>query len=222
MTATDETIDGVPAWLAESPDERDELVALGILEAADVTSLKAIADYDALASKWLRAKARVLYDREQRRTALQRELDQVTALYQSEFARLDRREKFIDETLELISRAAPIPGGKKSRTVGFGTYGMRSKSATMVIDDPKAMVAWAQEHMPASCKLSLDLDYVFVRDKLPEKLVTQSGTPRSVSVGVTPLIEHFEATGEEIPGATYVPKHDEPFFKAAAVSWEES
>jgi hypothetical protein len=220
---TTETVipDGVPAWLAESPDERDELVALGILEAADVGQLKAISDYDALASKWLRAKARVLYDREQRQAALERELAQVTELYQAEFTKLARREQFIDETLAIISRAAPIPGGKKSRTVGFGTYGMRAKPATVEITDQTALTAWAKEQLPSACRVSLRLEYPFVRTHMPEQLVTTTGAPRAVDVLPTALTAHFEATGEEIPGATYVPKHDEPYFKPATVSWED-
>jgi hypothetical protein len=221
MTAVDTSIRGVPDWLADSPDEREELVALGILEAADVGQLKAIADYDALASKWLRAKARVLYDREQRQAALERELRQVRELYQAEFSRLERREGFIDETLALISRAAPIPGGKKSRTVGFGTYGMKSKPAAVAIEDPVALGAWAREHLPAACRVSLRLDYAFVRDHLPDKLVTETGAPRALEIITTPLIEHVEATGEEMPGARYVPKHDEPYFKPATVAWQD-
>lgn len=222
MTAIDanELIDGVPAWLAES-DERAELVALGILEAVDVGQLKAISDYDALASKWLRAKARVLYDLDQRKAAMDREMEQVRAVYQAEFAKLARREQFIDETLALISRAAPIPGGKKSRTVGFGTYGMKSKPATVQVNDPTALAAWAKDNLPTACRLSLKLDYTYVRDNMPDKLLTDAGAPRVVDVPVTPLVEHFEATGEEMPGAIYVPKHDEPYFKPATVAWVE-
>lgn len=211
-------IDGVPEWLAEE-DEREELVALGVLEPVDVGQLKAISEYDALASKFLRAKARIMYDRGQRMEALKREQMQVALAYEAELVRLARREKFIDDILTLIATAAPIPGGKKSRTVGFGTYGLRKKAATVKVTDQAALAAWAREQIPGACRMSLRLDYVWVRDHLPEQLVTSTSQPRAVEVLVGPLVEHFETTGEEMPGAEYVAEHDEPYFKPAEVSW---
>ena len=209
--------DPVPEWLRGDDVEREYFVELGILDAPLPGALKSIADYDAIASRWLRAKARVRKDIQARLDALSAELAFIHRQYEPEMARLGKREKYIDDVLSLISRAAPIPGGKKSRTVGFGVYGMRKVQRTVQVQDHEAVVEWAKAHLPLALRVPVELSYSYVANDpvLSQQLVTKDGRDRKLTLRTTELAAYIASTGEDIEGLTFVPEHDEPWFKTA-------
>jgi hypothetical protein len=81
-------------------------------------------------------------------------------------------------------------GKKKSRDVGYGTYGRRTIPERLRVVDEAALLAYALEHAPAMVRS-------VVKNDVPHANLRQ----------------HFAATGELPPGVEMEPAREEPFAK---------
>lgn len=99
--------------------------------------------------------------------------------------RIERECQWLRQMIEALGRQYDF-GKKKSRALPNGTFGFRAKPATLEITDPTAALAFAEAN----------------------------GLPIKKSVGVTPLKEHFKATGEIPDGCEYV-EPEETFYVRA-------
>lgn len=211
------TIGALPAWLTDDAEEREELAALGI--SADVSQApEDQAARDAQASQLLRALGRVEAEIAEREAALEVELRQVKLIYQTQLERLQRRASFLTGAVEALALVSDFGPKKKSRTVGFGTYGTRAKPFSVEIVDEATTLQWASQQLPGAVSTSVTLsvdevmrltDAGFGSIVAPERLAWKLA--KSV------VKAHAESTGEhDIPGVTVTLPQDKPFAKALA------
>jgi hypothetical protein len=200
---------GVPNWLVEvDEEERRELEALGLV--ADATREPADqAERDALASRLLRALGYVRRDREGRQAACAKEVLFIQDRYAGDIERLDRRATFLESAIEALALQANF-GSKKSRDVGFGTYGRRKVGAKPVVDDEPAAIAWASEHALEVLVLSVKLPFNRAADQYPD-LLDEKTTRQSIDKRA--LDARILSTGEDVPGVRIEPEREEPFAK---------
>lgn len=207
----------LPEWLTDDADEREELAALGI--AADVTAApEDQAARDAHASQLLRALGRVEAEIAEREKALEVELRQVTLIYQTQIERLQRRASFLSGAVESLAVVSDFGPKKKSRTVGFGTCGVRSKAFAIEITDEATALQWMSEHLPSALSTSVTLsvdevmrltDAGFGEIVAPERLAWK--------IAKATVKEYAESTGDhDIPGVNVVLPEDKPFAKPMA------
>lgn len=205
----------LPEWLTNDADEREELAALGI--SADVTATPDDqAARDAQASQLLRALGRVEAEIAEREDALEVELRQVRLIYQTQLERLHRRASFLAGAVESLALVSDFGPKKKSRTVGFGTYGTRAKPFSVEIPDEASAVQWLSEHLPSalSTSVTLSVDEVMrLTDAGFGALIPPERTVWKIAKAV--LKAHAESTGEhDIPGVTVILPEEKPFAKA--------
>jgi phage host-nuclease inhibitor protein Gam len=205
----------IPSWLADAnEEERAELAALGLI--ADVESAPIDqAQRDARASQLLRALGRVEAEIEERKAAQHAEVMQIAAIYERELDRLRRHASFIVGGIHALAMESDF-GKKKSRTVGFGTYGRRSTPLKVDVQDESATLEWARAHLPEAvrAKTTLTVDAVMrITDAGLGELVPESALKWELVK--TPITAHVKATGDdEIPGAVVRLPEEQPFCEA--------
>lgn len=205
----------IPNWLADANDEeRAELAALGLVADVDAAPIDQ-AERDARASQLLRALGAVAAEHAERVAARDHELAHITAIYQPQLDQLQRRARFIEGAIHALAMESDF-GKKKSRTVGFGTYGRRTTPLKVDVQDEDATLAWAKEHLPEAvrAKATLSVDAVMrITDAGLGELVPESALKWELVR--TPITHHVKATGDdEIPGAVVRLPEDQPFCEA--------
>jgi phage host-nuclease inhibitor protein Gam len=186
----------VPAFLLNvDADERDELAALGVTAAPvdtdDQVSVKAHA------SRLLRAMGVVQRNIEELNALRQREYMQIDAVYEPQVERLQRRFQELQAWVCSLAEVADF-GSKKSATLAFGTFGVRTVPESVSIIDHDAAVAWAEQE-------DLGITDVVMVKKLPHRKVAPL------------VIERIRAGGEVPPGIEYHAAATVPFAKPAKV-----
>lgn len=199
--------------LPTEADEIAELHALGVGVVVDgdkhalTADVKDAAEADAVASHLLRKLAEAQADRARTAKAFEIERDQLLQRYSRLFEPHTSRIAFLESMLANLASTVEF-GKKKSRDVGYGTYGRRQVRAHLeIVDDAKAL-AWAIEKAPSAVKALVALDIARAR-----ALGVDAGA--KLSLLKTPLSDYFATTGEEPDGCQWVPARDEPFFKVA-------
>jgi len=205
----------IPSWLSDAnEDERAELAALGLVTDVASTPIDQ-AERDARASQLLRALGRVEAEIAERKAAQHAEIMQIAAIYDRELDRLRRHASFIVGGIHALALESDF-GKKKSRTVGFGTYGRRTTPLKVDVQDEDATLAWAKEHLPEAvrAKATLSVDAVMrITDAGLGELVPESALKWELVR--TPITHHVKATGaDEIPGAVVRLPEDQPFCEA--------
>lgn len=124
---------------------------------AEETDLVAI---DLMASRLLRAHRHVA----RRRQHLAELHKAEAAALADRFERLDhpllRQTEALEHALRLIADSVPYPKGRATRQVHGGDYGLRKVPASLEVQDPDAVIAWAKValveavvEVPATAKL---------------------------------------------------------------------
>lgn len=207
----------LPTWLTDDADERAELAALGI--SADVSATPDDqAARDAQASTLLRALGRVEAEIGERRRALQIERDQLERIYGSEIERLERRQSFLAGAIEALAVVSEFGPKKKSRAVGFGTYGLRQSPLKVEVLDEDAVLDWAMQGLPEAVSATVTLTGSEV-NQIVDAGLGECVAPARLrwALAKSLLKGHVESTGEtEIPGIRVELPIDKPFAKAMA------
>lgn len=177
--------------LPTEQDEWNELASIGIVLDDSTTN----AQLDAWASEVCRRIAEQRAEIERYNEAEAAEIARIQMRYA---AMRDRHERRVQE-LEAIGRDLAESadfGSKKSRDVGFGTYGRRKVPESVKVVDKDAALNWAIEHAP---------------DAVVEKI------ERRVNAAVVKpaVLNVLKSTGELPPGFEHTAAHDEPFVKVA-------
>ena len=175
-----------PAWqLPSEHDEIDELAALGIL----LEQPTADAQLDAIASDALRLMAEAELEVERYDAAEKLELEAIHARYDRlrhrHVARRDEAERLVMACAERADF-----GKKKSREVGFGTYGLRTQPPRIEVLDKDALLTWAKLNAPSLVRA-----------------VTKEDVPHKE------LSAYFKATGDLPDGCEYHPETARSFAK---------
>lgn len=205
----------LPAWLTDDADERAELAALGIAADVQVAPVDQAAR-DAEASRLLRALGRVEAELAEREAARGAELEQVLRVYQTELDRLHRRQSFLAGAVEALATVSDFGPKKKSRTVGFGTYGLRATRLKLDVQDQDAALDWAMSALPQAVSADVTLSGSEVNQIVDAGLgaLVQHARLRW-SLDRKVLAVHVESTGEaEIPGVVVTLPDDKPYAKA--------
>jgi phage host-nuclease inhibitor protein Gam len=172
--------------VAAGATEEQELEGLGIVVAQPATP----ADVDAWASLILRQMGEVDRDIKRYQEAYQAEMRHIGIRYDLQLQRLIGRRGVLEHAVHGLATRADF-GSKKSRDVGFGTYGVRSEPERIRIVDATAATEWARTHAP-------ELIEIETKEKLPQKAVAA----------------YVKSTGDaEIPGVVREPAHETPFAK---------
>lgn len=141
-------------WSLDTVEEdlRADLEAAGVPLAApeDLDQGKR----DALAGVLLRTMAQLDAEAAQLTTAMQTEI----AVLQARFARrldaIGARRAMTEAQVRFLARISDF-GKKKSRDVGYGTYGSKVKPARLELAEPAAAVAEMEQHAPNLVRVTL-------------------------------------------------------------------
>lgn len=180
--------------LATAEDERAELAALGVHLERPLSD----PELDATASLVLREIAETEADLERHDQALQAEIAMLRARYERLTARARARSVRLHGVAMEIARRMDF-GKKKSRAVGYGVIGFRTKPEHLSIEDDAAALAWARTHAP-------ELVEIRTVEKLPQKK----------------LAGYFAATGDLPPGCAWVPAIEEFYVKPDTAARERA
>jgi hypothetical protein len=199
---------GIPDWLAQQDEaEREELAALGV--AADTTAAPVSqAEVDALASRLLRAMGLVQRELEELRAARDREIAFISAQYGARGERLARRWTFLESAIKGLAQLADF-GTKKSREVGFGTYGRRKLPARVVVEDEATALGDLTEHAPHAVRVTVTLPLGVART-FEGLLDLDIAAPKYAIIA--PTLKHSVLNdGVDVAGVRVEPERDEPF-----------
>jgi Bacteriophage Mu Gam like protein len=136
------------------------------------------------------AELRAQQAREQR--VMEARLAMVRGHFGAAIRALRARQDWLERELMAVAASYPYPRGRRSRQLAFGRIGLRRSRARIEIGDEAAALAWAEAHMS--------------EDVSSRRWITR-----------TPLLAHFEATGEVPDGCEYLPGEDRPFVEAEEV-----
>lgn len=150
----------VPVWLLE--EETNEIAELELYVGRAVENAKAggYVDADVIASDLLRRQGEAMNQIAQLADAKAQEIAVATARismrYDTQIARHQERAGFYERAVVAIAetidwREQP----KKSRTVGFGAYGVKREPERVKVLDQDKAVAWAREHFPGAVKTKI-------------------------------------------------------------------
>lgn len=205
---TQEVPSMIPDYLANADaEERAELAALGI-DGLETAPAEDQASRDAFASRLLRGLQSVEREIAERKAAHQREVEFVTRLYVQQIERLEARAAYLTDGIKGLALVSDF-GTKKSRDVGFGTYGVRRAQPTITITNEGELVEWARGHAQETLLADLTLDYAAAM-QLPETV--RGALKTRVSKKALNARVLSEAS-ETVPGVHVNPAHDEPFAK---------
>lgn len=178
--------------LPTEQDEWDELAQIGIVLQGPTSD----AQLDAAASEICRRLGEAQADLKRFQEAEQAEVMRIEMRYSALCEPLEHRIAQLEELGREVARRADF-GKKKSRTVGFGSYGRKKKSERVKIIDPAAAIEFARAQKIEGA----------IASETIEKPVHKVLEPAVIAYvheneGVVPAgFEHFEET-------------DEPFVKA--------
>ncbi len=114
----------------------------------------------------------------------------------------DRRWRAQELVLE-CARRAEFVGKAKSRRVGFGRYGRRTKAETAKIIDDSAFMNWLRVKDPT-----------LIKTVTTERVAFQDAKPL--------ILNHVHDTGEVPPGVEHFDERDEPFADPSTPNNEET
>lgn len=149
-------------------------------------------EIDALASDLLREMAECEREIKRYEEARFAERIRVDMRYGMLVERQEHRREELMRAVHALAERVDF-GKKKSRDVGFGTYGRRTVPERVMIADPAACLAWALRTDPALVRV-----------------VEKRDVPHSA------VHFHFKNTGELPDGCEHTPARDEPFARPEA------
>jgi hypothetical protein len=206
----------VPAWLLEQEQDEDAFVAelQGQLDQP-----MGDADIDAFASVLLGQLGDVEKDLARDAEAETKIHLHTTLRYQVIRAPKEKRAANLRNALTALALRADF-GKKKSRQVGNGVYGKRQVPMSVKVEKEQEVtfISWAKLNLIGAVKARLELsfhDFQMTVDAVPDELRETLKAAMKPSILLTPIKDHVKATGEEPPGVTVIPAHDEAHFEVA-------
>lgn len=179
-----------PAWLLDSDaDELADLAAVGI----DLNQPMSDANLDAAASHLLGKMADDTRDVMRYTEARDAEVARIRARYESLITPISARMLSYEEAVREIALRADF-GKKKSRTVGNGSYGVRSVPERVEITDKALALEWAKQHCPGAVQVE-------TVEKISHKAIAPA------------ILARVHANGEQPDGFEVHAAHDSPFAK---------
>lgn len=185
MTAPAESV------LPSEQDEWNELASIGIVLDDSATG----AQLDAWASEVCR---RISAERAELARYNEAEAAEMARI-QMRYAAMKNRHMRRVQELEAIGRYLAEHadfGAKKSRDVGFGSFGRRQVPEKVSVVDAEKAVEWAKANAPAA-----------VVTTVAERVDVKAVKPM--------VLAYLKDTGEVAPGFEHTAAHDEPFVKVA-------
>lgn len=188
MTAAAEAV------LPTEQDEKDDLAGVGINLEGPVSD----AQLDAAVSEICRRLGGVRADLARYAEAEQAEIARIRMRYEAVREPLQRRAADLEAIGKDLAERADFGSKKKSRSVGFGSYGRKIKREHVRITDDAAAVE-------------------FARARGIEGGVKVETIEKPVHKAIEPVvIAHVHETGEVPAGFEHEAERDEPFVKAEA------
>lgn len=173
------------AWLFEDNDELKELSQY--LEGIDLSKPMSDGELDALASDLLARLARVQADLARYEEAEAAEMARITARYEQITEPLAGKASALEEAVKEIAKRAAYPGKAKSRKVGFGVYGKRSKAEKVIVFDEAEAIATLKKHCPEAVRIKEEIEMKVAKAFVLEQMKPENG-------GVIPAgFDHEEA-----------------------------
>jgi hypothetical protein len=206
---------GETFWL-ESIDEEihQDLVALGIT-AAFPDQLEQ-AHRDALAGVLMRRMQELEREYDALNDAFKLELQLLQHSFSRRLTPISTKRNELEAQVKMIARAsvgAQGFGSKKSRDVGYGTYGARTIPTKFELGDPAICLAWAEEHDPEVVRVTVQttLD-VYQRLTIPSEIASKL-VEKKREVLVSQVKAKYAAGEEPPPGCIVVGPHEEYYAK---------
>lgn len=182
------------ALLPTEQDERDELASIGI----SLDGPTSDAQLDAWASEICRELAAENADIARYTEAEAAEIGRIRMRYAALREPHERRVGILEAIGRDLARRADF-GKRKSRKVGFGSYGRKLKSEAVKIVDRAIALEWFKANAP---------DVVVVETPEPvEKIPHDKVEPF--------VLQYLKETGEVPPGIEHTSESDEPWVKPA-------
>lgn len=175
-------------------EEREELAALGVplTPPAGATAV----EIDAFASDLLRLLGEAEADRARYEEALTAEIQRLRMRYGARINRAAIRANMLRRSVCALAETQDFGGKKKkSREVGYGSYGRRFVPAAVKIVDQAQAIAWAEAEQ-------LGVVEIIEMKKLPHKVLAPI------------VLDIVRETGEVPPGFDVIAEHEENWCKA--------
>lgn len=234
------TVPALPAWLIDADaEERRELEELGAIAEPTFTD---DAQRDALVSRLLRAYHEHEKDVERFDASEQLEHGAITSRYDRLRAPAKRQLVRLHSFLNHLVRGATFIGKKKSRTVGWGSFGHRKDRDKLDLVNVPEIVAALRTIKPAALTVAVTINGAVQTqaDKIISLLIDGTlgangigGTEVSilselraalnagtVTVGKTE-VSHLLKEGKTIPGAVVVIGEEKPWFEVEPLAGTE-
>jgi phage host-nuclease inhibitor protein Gam len=148
-----------------------------------------LVELDAWLEWRLQKLASIRAEMERNQAVAQGEHDRITSWLDEQNATLQRNAEWLQDQIHQASLAYDF-GSKKSRKLPSGTFGFEQRGGSVKITDMAAAVRWAKEHGFA--------------DSVKE------------TIGVTPIKQYIESTGETPAFVTVEPKVDHFYVKVGS------
>ena len=160
--------------------------------AVDVVVTQDPAQADAVASMLLRKMAALDADHAQHTAAYALESEALRARYERRIGPLQTERARLEAWARDLARRQHDAGGfgkKKSRDVGYGTYGVRTTASRLEVVDEPAFVAWAEAEAPDLLRVTVKLPLAQAREYLTDAEL--AGVKREV---LTKPVQAYVAT----------------------------
>lgn len=168
--------------------ELEELLGVELTPPAELTD----AARDAYVSDLLRALGEAEAERSRYLETKGAEIARIEMRYQARLDACAGRAQLLRDAIGELARIANYGPKRKSREVGFGTYGLRLVPEKITIVDANALLDFAEAMAPEIVRVQEKRD-------VPHAAVK----------------EYVKTRGDVPPGVEITPAHDEPFAKAA-------
>ncbi len=218
-----------PAWLEGA--DHEELAELAQLGVVATPELAAEHERDALVSQLLRAAHEHETDAQRFVQAELREHAAIRSRYERLSAPAMRQLARLNAYIKHVAASATFTGRKKSRDVGWGSYGVRKDKDAVAVTDEPAMLAWLEEHRPDVLMIDVSLSLANAKRFLADDEVLgefmddpvvmvlraavaakEFGYSKKALTAV--VVENLAADPPvEIPGATHTVGTDQPWYK---------
>jgi hypothetical protein len=206
----------VPHPLAEIDDDvTADLAAMGITLTPDVERSLDDPHRQAMAALLLRRMQQNQAKRDALIAAKELTMLGIEAHYDRQAAPLDaeylRLERFVETLAEITAW-----GKKRSASTPFGSYGIRTRSATVECPDPAATLAYAVAAAPEFVRVAASLPLPQARESFSESEL--AGMKQSLEWGK--FKPTLDVDGTLPPGVVAIPARREPFVTPAPLAGE--
>jgi hypothetical protein len=203
-----------PFTLAEIDDDiAADLRAIGITVATPEELEQS--QRDALAGILLRRMQQLDEEYESLNGAFKTELELLQHSFSRRLGPLSTRRAELEAQVKVLAQIALGAGGfgdkKKSRDVGYGTYGARTIPAKFEIADDTMCLRWAEQHDPSVVRVTLQMSLAVMQILFDNEPLPPDITEKKREVLVSQVKANYGSGEEPPPGCITFAKHEEYF-----------